>query len=74
MINFNSLQSSLDRSVTQASNKMDDAAIEAADSGSPEDVQAFGAATQDMATATILMNQAQRASHGLTKAIIDGIQ
>lgn len=74
MIEFKTLQHHLDRSFTRAHTEMDDAAMDASDSASLEDMQAFNEASQKVATATTLMNEGLRAKHGITKAIIDGIQ
>jgi len=74
MIEFKTLQHHLDRSFTRAQTDMDDAAIDASESASPEDMQAFNDASQKVATATTLLNEGLRAKHGITKAIIDGFQ
>jgi len=74
MIEFKSLQNHLDRSFSRAHTEMDDAAMDASDSGSVEDMQAFTEASQKVGIATTLMNEGLRAKHGITKAIIDGIQ
>jgi len=74
MIEFKSLEHHLDRSFARAHDEMDDAAMDASESASPEDMQAFNDASQKVATATTLMNEGLRAQHGITKAIIDGFQ
>ncbi|RON14443.1 type III secretion protein [Pseudomonas sp. FP2196] len=74
MISFKALQHRLDNSFSNSQTKTDEAALDAADSGSPEDMMAFSDAAQKMATATSVLSEGLRAQHGLTKAIIDGIQ
>lgn len=74
MINFKSLQSQLENNFSNAHGKVDDAALAAADGGNMEDFRAFAQASQSMATATVVMGEGMRAQHGMTKAIIDGIQ
>lgn len=74
MIEYKTLQHNLDRSFTRAHTEMDDAAMDASESTSPEDMQAFTDASQKVATAATLMSEGLRAKHGITKAIIDGIQ
>jgi len=74
MISFQSLQNHLDRSFSRAHGELDDAAIDASESGSVEDMQAFNEAQQHVSVANIALGECQRAKHGITKAIIDGIQ
>lgn len=74
MISFKALQHQLDNSVAHSQSGLDDAAMDAAESGSPEDFRAFSDAAQKMATSTSVMSEGLRAEHGLTKSIIDGIQ
>lgn len=74
MLNLKSLQHQLDNSFTHAQSSMDDAALEAADSGNLEDMQAFNDASTKSNVAIMMINEGLRAKHGITKAIIDGIQ
>ncbi|WP_296187449.1 type III secretion protein [Pseudomonas sp. UBA1879] len=74
MISFKSLQSHLDHSYSRAQSEMEDAAETASDSGTMEDFQAFSDATQQTNVANMILNEGLRAKHGITKAIIDGIQ
>ncbi len=74
MISFNALQHHLDHSLSRAQDDMDDAAMAASESGSIEDLQAFNDAQQQTDVANIAVNESLRAKHGITKAIIDGIQ
>ena len=74
MISFKSLQYHLDHSLSRAQSNMDDAARQASESGSVEDLQAFNEAQQQTDVANIAVNESLRAKHGITKAIIDGIQ
>ncbi|KTB59277.1 type III secretion protein [Pseudomonas syringae] len=74
MISFNSLQRHLDNSADRARTNMEHAAMEASESGSIEDLQAFNDAQQQVDVAGIAVNESLRAKHGITKAIIDGIQ
>ncbi|TDV67583.1 type III secretion protein [Pseudomonas sp. LP_7_YM] len=74
MISFKSLQSHLDHTYSRAQNDMDDAAEAASDSGTMEDLQAFNDASQQTNIANMILNEGLRAKHGITKAIIDGIQ
>ncbi|KGS14946.1 MULTISPECIES: type III secretion protein [Pseudomonas syringae group] len=74
MISFNSLQRHLDNSSNRAQTNMEDAAMQASESGSIEDMQAFNDAQQQADVANIAVNESLRAKHGITKAIIDGIQ
>jgi hypothetical protein len=53
---------------------MDDAAETASDSGSMEDLRAFNDASQQTTVANMILNEGLRAKHGITKAIIDGVQ
>jgi hypothetical protein len=39
-----------------------------------EDMQAFNEASKQSDVANMIMNEGLRAKHGITKAIIDGIQ
>lgn len=74
MINFKSIQSQLENNFSNAHEKANEAALAAADSGNIEDIRAFAQASQSVATATVVMGEGMRAHHGMTKAIIDGIQ
>lgn len=74
MISFKSLQNHLDHTYSRAQNDMDDAAEVASDSGTMEDLQAFNDASQQTNIANMILNEGLRAKHGITKAIIDGIQ
>jgi hypothetical protein len=74
MISFKSLQNHLDHSFTRAQTNMDDAAEAASDSGSLEDMRAFNDASQQTNVANMILNEGLRAKHGITKAIIDGVQ
>lgn len=74
MINFKSLQNHLDHSMSRAQSDMDEAAMDASESGSVEDLQAFNDAQRETDVASIAINETLRAKHGITKAIIDGIQ
>jgi type IV secretory pathway TrbL component len=74
MLSFKALQNHLDHSFTRAQTSMDDAAMEASDSGSMEDMKAFNDASKQSDVANMIMNEGLRAKHGITKAIIDGIQ
>lgn len=74
VINFKSLQNHLDHSLSRAQSHMEDAAMDASESGSIEDLQAFNDAQRETDVANIAVNESLRAKHGITKAIIDGIQ
>lgn len=74
MINFKSLQNQLESNFTNTYDKVNEAALTAAESGSIEDMRAFATASQSMSTATAVLGEGMRAHHGMTKAIIDGIQ
>nr|AAC34754.1 HrpF [Pseudomonas syringae pv. tomato] len=74
MISFNSLQRHLDNSVSRAHTNMDQAAMEASESGTVEDLQAFTMSQQQVDVAGIAVNECLRAKHGINKAVIDGIQ
>lgn len=74
MISFKSLQNHLDHSFTRAQTNVDDAAEAACDSGSLEDMRAFNDASQQTNVANMILNEGLRAKHGITKAIIDGVQ
>ncbi|MBC3954605.1 HrpF protein [Pseudomonas asturiensis] len=74
MISFKSLQNHLDNSLSRAQTDMNNAAMDASESGSIEDLQAFNEAQQQTDVASIAVNESLRAKHGITKAIIDGIQ
>lgn len=74
MISFKTLQHHLDHSLSRAQGNMDDAAAQASQSGSIEDLEAFNDAQQQTDVANIALNESLRAKHGITKAIIDGIQ
>jgi hypothetical protein len=74
MISFKSLQNHLDHSFSRAKTNLDDAAMDASDSGSAEDMRAFNEAQQQSLVSSMMMNEGLRAKHGITKAIIDGIQ
>jgi hypothetical protein len=69
-----SLQSRLDHLCQSAKSELDDAQLAASESGDPEDVRAFGEAAQKVQIASSMTNESQRAKHGITKAILDGIQ
>jgi len=74
MINFKTLQNRLDHTYSRAQDDMEDAAATASESGSMEDLQAFNDASQQTNVANMILNEGLRAKHGITKAIIDGIQ
>jgi hypothetical protein len=74
MLNFESLRGSLARQMHQADMDLEDAATVASESGTLEDMKAFSEATRGVASASFVMTEAQRADHGITKAILDGIQ
>lgn len=74
MINFKSVQNQLENNFSKAHETANDAALAAAESGNIEDIRAFAQASQSVATATVVMGEGMRAHHGMTKAIIDGIQ
>ena len=74
MISFKSLQNHLDHSYSRAQDDMQDAAETASESGTMEDLQAFSDASQQTNVANMILNEGLRAKHGITKAIIDGIQ
>jgi hypothetical protein len=74
MISFKRLQYHLDHTLSRAQDHMDTAAMQAAASGNLEDLQAFTDAQQQTDVANIAVNESLRAEHGITKAIIDGIQ
>ena len=74
MINFKSLQNQLENNFSNASDNVDEAAINVAESGNLEDMRAFVQATQSMGITTVVLGEGMRAHHSMTKAIIDGIQ
>lgn len=74
MISFKSLQNHLDHSYSRAQDDMQNAAETASESGTMEDFQAFSDASQQTNVANMILNEGLRAKHGITKAIIDGIQ
>jgi DNA-binding phage protein len=74
MLNFKALQNRLDHAYKNAQIETDDAALLASDSGDIEDMHAFTDATRKTAVASTILGESLRAKHGITKAIIDGIQ
>ncbi|GGM31241.1 type III secretion protein [Pseudomonas asuensis] len=74
MFNFKNLQNRLDHAYKNAQIETDYTALEASDSGDIEDMHAFNDASRKMAVASTILGESLRAKHGITKAIIDGIQ
>ncbi|WLG46820.1 type III secretion protein [Pseudomonas sp. FP1740] len=74
MINFKTMESHVDNAYSRARSDMDDAIEDAAENPSVEDLLAFNDASQQASIANIINNESLRASHSITKAIIDGIQ
>lgn len=74
MISFKSMQSHVDNAYSRAKSDMDDAVEGAAENPSVEDLLAFNEASQQASIASTITNESLRASHSITKAIIDGIQ
>jgi hypothetical protein len=74
MLSFKTLQNRLDHAYKNAQADTDEAAMAASDSGDVEDMHAFTDASRKTAVATTILGESLRAKHGITKAIIDGIQ
>jgi hypothetical protein len=74
MLSLKSLQNRLDHAYQHAQSEMDDAELTATDSGSVEDMRAFNDASSKTQLTNTILNESLRAKHGITKAIIDGIQ
>ncbi|MBD1554536.1 type III secretion protein [Pseudomonas typographi] len=74
MLSMKSLQNRLDHAYKNAQSDMDDAEMVASESGDVEDMRAFNDASSKTQVANTILNESLRAKHGITKAIIDGIQ
>lgn len=74
MLSIKSLQSRLDHLTQNARSEAEDAQMAASESGDPEDIRAFSDASRKAQIASAMTNESLRAKHGITKAILDGIQ
>lgn len=74
MSTINALRNSLDRANQNAKSGMYEAMQQAAETCSPEDFDAYNDAARRAQVTGTLVAEELRAQHGLTKAIIDGVQ
>jgi hypothetical protein len=74
MLSMKALQNRLDHLYQDAQSDMDHAEMEASESGTVEDMMAFNDASRKTQVANTLINESLRAKHGITKAVLDGIQ
>jgi hypothetical protein len=74
MLSIKSLQSRLDHISQNARSEVQDAQVEASESGDVEDIRAFTDASRKAQIASAMTNESLRAKHGITKSILDGIQ
>lgn len=74
MLSIKSLQNRLDHLYQNAESDMEDAQMTASDSGDVEDMRAFNDASRKSQVASTMLNESLRAKHGITKAVLDGIQ
>ncbi|GLX14966.1 type III secretion protein [Pseudomonas straminea] len=74
MTSINALRNSLDRAHQNAKSGLEDALGQVVDTGSLEDFEAYTDAARRAQLTGTVVGEELRAQHGLTKAIIDGIQ
>ena len=74
MSSINALRNSLDRAHQNARSGVEEALHQVIETGSMEDFEAYTDAARRMQLTGSVVGEELRAQHGLTKAIIDGIQ
>lgn len=74
MSSINALRNSLDRAHQNAKSGLEDALREVVETGSIEDFEAYIDASHRVQLTGSVVGEELRAQHGLTRAIIDGIQ
>ncbi|KPB77005.1 hypothetical protein ACKUFS_14455 [Pseudomonas cannabina] len=74
MINFKSLQTNLDSTMTRALSDVDDVLDGGNGQFTADDIDAFSEASQQAAVSSSIANQCQQAGYKLTKNVIDGFQ
>lgn len=74
MSSLEALRNRLDRAQEMAIRDKDDALQQAAESADIEDMRAYNEAARRAQLVGTVVSEELRAQHGLTKAIIDGIQ
>ncbi|PKM32746.1 MAG: type III secretion protein [Gammaproteobacteria bacterium HGW-Gammaproteobacteria-12] len=74
MSSLEALRNRLDRAQESAARNKDEALLQAAESADINDMHAYNEAARKAQLVSSVVSEELRAQHGLTKAIIDGIQ
>lgn len=74
MSSLDALRNRLDRANDRAQSDVEDALLQASESADVDDMLAYNDAARRAQLTGTVVNEELRAQHGLTKAIIDGIQ
>ncbi|WP_437883141.1 type III secretion protein [Pseudomonas sp. LRF_L74] len=74
MSSLDALRNRLDRANDRAQSEVEDALLQASESADVDDMLAYNDAARRAQLTGTVVTEELRAQHGLTKAIIDGIQ